>query len=142
MENGVSDIEGLQERIGQLERKQEIDSQIAEKVPRGSSGNDKYARREYLFLLVGICGFLFSVVFGLIISNSSATSTLERRHDKELRIIAEKHAEDRQHVSNWMSFSGFYIVSECKTMRGIAMSLQPGMQIPECMTPNDFPRLD
>jgi hypothetical protein len=142
MEDGVSDNEALTERIGQLERARQIDSQITERVPSRQQNGDKYARREYLFLLVGICGFLFSVVFGLIINNGVATRDLERRHDRELSIIAGKHADDRRKVSNWMSFTGFFLVSECKTMRGLAMSMQPGVEVPECMEPSSFPPLD
>lgn len=149
----MSDLEALQDRIGQLERHQEIDSQIADRVPRGSGGGDKYARREYLFLLATIFGACMAVLVSLIINNGLSTADLERRHDAELRILAQDHAEDRariaketaedqKRVSNWMAFTGFYSVSTCKTMRGIAMSMQPGVQIPDCMTPSDFPPLD
>lgn len=143
MGNDVSDNEALTERIGQLERAKEIDSRIADRTPPSQqNGGDKYARREYLFLLVTICGFLFAVVFRLIVTNSEATDALERRHDKELGIIAEKHADDRRQVSSWMAYSQFYMANTCQTMRSLAMAMQPGAEIPECMEPSSFPPLD
>lgn len=151
MDDGVSDVEALTERIGQLERAREIDSQISKKGRYG--GGDTYARREYLFLLATIFGACMAVLVSLIINNGFTTADLERRHDSELRMLAQDHAEDRariaketaedqKRISNWQSFSGFYLVSQCKTMRGIAMSMQPGVQIPGCMVPSDFPPLD